>query len=191
MCSPAPYRGHRPKSQTYSIRFSLVAMLDSATTFKFGCEGTIRTCMNRVRAGYPGRLDDLATLRRERADTVCFLDKRSNRSLHHSSNFCSLLVNELPPLLTFQTGCRGAIRTPVSGFKVQSPATRRPGIKLSAVSLSCTARTRRPIHRGCGRVGGDLCEHGPLSRGDLRRAHNTAPMRAQFQNHRVQLLACS
>ena len=26
-------------------------------------------------------------LRREPADTVCFLDKRSNRSLHHSSNF--------------------------------------------------------------------------------------------------------
>ena len=48
--------------------------------------------MNRVRAGYPGQLDDLAILRREPADTVCFLDKRSNRSLHHSSNFSSLLV---------------------------------------------------------------------------------------------------
>ncbi len=58
--------------------------------------------MNRVRAGYPGQLDDLAILRREPADTVCFLDKRSNRSLHHSSNFPPLLLNELPPLLTFK-----------------------------------------------------------------------------------------
>src|SRR5881296_722281 len=39
---------------------------------------------------------------------------------------------------------------PVPGFKVQSPATRRPGITLSAVSLSCTARIARQIHRGCG-----------------------------------------
>ncbi len=52
--------------------------------------------MNRVRAGYPGQLDDLATMRREPADTVCFLDKRSNRSLHHSSNSVALL-SELPP----------------------------------------------------------------------------------------------
>ena len=51
--------------------------------------------MNRVRAGYPGQLNDLAILRREPADTVCFLDKRSNRSLHHSSILSSLLVNEL------------------------------------------------------------------------------------------------
>jgi hypothetical protein len=58
--------------------------------------------MNRFRAGYPGQLNDLATMRRERADTVCFLDKRSNRSPHHSSNFSSLLANELPPLLTFK-----------------------------------------------------------------------------------------
>ncbi len=50
--------------------------------------------MNRVRAGYPSQLDDLATVRREPADTVCFLDKRSNRSLHHSSNSeqCSLVA---------------------------------------------------------------------------------------------------
>src|SRR5580658_7420649 len=83
-------------------RQSGVLPLDSATTFEFGCEGTIRTCMNRFRVGYPTQLDDLAILRREPADTVCFLDKRSNRSLHHSSNFSSLLVNELPPLLTFK-----------------------------------------------------------------------------------------
>ena len=83
-------------------RQSGVLPLDSATTFEFGCEGTIRTCMNRFRAGYPTQLDDLAILRREPADTVCFLDKRSNRSLHHSSNSSSLLVNELPPLLTFK-----------------------------------------------------------------------------------------
>src|SRR5690348_15849611 len=47
---------------------------------KCGCDGTIRTCMNRVIAGDPGQLNDLAILRREPADTVCFLDKRSNRS---------------------------------------------------------------------------------------------------------------
>src|SRR4029077_17974743 len=58
--------------------------------------------MNRVRAGYPSQLDDLATLRREPPDTVCFLDKRSNRSLHHSSNFSPLLLHELPLLLTFK-----------------------------------------------------------------------------------------
>jgi hypothetical protein len=55
--------------------------------------------MNRVRAGYPGQLDDLAISRRERADTECFLDKRSNRSLHHSSNFSSMFFSELPPSL--------------------------------------------------------------------------------------------
>jgi hypothetical protein len=43
--------------------------------------------MNRVRAGYPGQLDDLAIVRRrEPSEYVCFLDKRSNPSLHHSSN---------------------------------------------------------------------------------------------------------
>ena len=41
-------------------RQSGILPLDSAT-FKFGCEGTIRTCMNRVRAGYPNQLNDLAT----------------------------------------------------------------------------------------------------------------------------------
>src|SRR5438552_5044204 len=58
--------------------------------------------MNRVRAGYPGQLNDLATMRREPADTVCFLHKRSNRSLHHSSNFSPLLANERPPLRLFK-----------------------------------------------------------------------------------------
>ena len=142
--------------------------------------------MNRVRAGYPGQLDDLATLRREPAGTVCFLDKRSNRSLHHSSNFSPLLVNELPPLLTFQTGCRGAIRTPVPGFKVQGPATRRPGITLSARLLSCIAHTAPPNHRRCGLVSSDLYAHHLPSRGDLRRARNRAPMQARFQTLRVQ-----
>jgi hypothetical protein len=32
---------------------------------------------------------------------VCFLDKRSNCSLHHSSKFSLLLVNELPPFADF------------------------------------------------------------------------------------------
>ncbi len=52
---------------------------DPATDLKcFGCEGTIRTCMNRVRAGYPGQLDDLAVSqleRREHSDTVFFLER--------------------------------------------------------------------------------------------------------------------
>jgi hypothetical protein len=135
-----------PSSKGRSRSYSLTAVV---VVPGFGCEGTIRTCMNRVSAGYPGQLDDLAILRREPVDTVCFLDKRSNRSPHHSSNFSPSSVNALPPLLTFQTGCRGAIRTPVPGFKVQGPATRRPGITLSAVSLSCTAHIRWPDHRSC------------------------------------------
>ena len=142
--------------------------------------------MNRVRAGYPGRLDDLAILRREPADTVCFLDKRSNRSLHHSSNFSPLLVNELPPLLTFQTGCRGAIRTPVPGFKVQGPATRRPGITLSAELLSCTVHTTPLIHRRCGQASGDPFAHNSPIRGDRLRVRNKAPMQARSQSLRVQ-----
>ena len=115
--------------------------------------------MNRFRAGYPTQLDDLAILRRERADTVCFLDKRSNRSLHHSSNFSPSLVNELPPLLTSQTGCRGAIRTPVPGFKVQGPSTRRPGITLLAVSPSCNVCTTPPTRRRCGQASCDPLAH--------------------------------
>jgi hypothetical protein len=142
--------------------------------------------MNRVRAGYPGQLDDLATLRRERADTVYFLDKRSNRSLHHSSNLSPSLVNELPPLLTLQTGCRGAIRTPVPGFKVQGPSIRRPGIKLSAVSLSCIARTTLPIHPRCGQVGCGLYARDLPTRGDHRRSRNKAPNQARFQSLRVE-----
>src|SRR5260370_35953770 len=96
--------------------------------------------MNRVRAGYPCQLDDLAILRREPADTACFLGKRRKRSLHHCSNFSPKLVKKLPPLLTFQTGCRGASRKPVTGFKVQGPAPRRPVITLSTSMLSCTPR---------------------------------------------------
>ena len=78
-----------------------------------------------------------------------FLSRRSNRSLHHSSNFSSMdfLLSS-----RCQDGRRGAIRTPVSGFKIQGPATRRPGITLSAELLSCTAHTTPPIHRRCGRA---------------------------------------
>ena len=36
-------------------------------------------------------------LRREPAATVCFLSKRSNRNLHHSSNLSSMFFSELPP----------------------------------------------------------------------------------------------
>ena len=35
-----------------------------------GCEGRIRTCMNRVRAGDPSQLNDLANVRREQSVTV-------------------------------------------------------------------------------------------------------------------------
>src|SRR5437870_5375232 len=130
--------------------------------------------MNRVRAGYPTQLDDLAILRREPADTVCFLDKRSNRSLHYSSNFYPLLVNELPPSLTSQTGCRGAIRTPVPGFKVQGPATRRPGITLSARLLSCTGHTTPPTHPRCGQAFGDQYAHDSPIRGGRFRVRSRA-----------------
>ena len=80
-----------------------------------------------------------------------------------------------------RTGCRGAIRTPVPGFKVQGPATRRPGIKLSAVSLSCSARTTPPIHQGCGLTCVDLYGQYPPIRCDRHRARNTAPMRPDFK----------
>jgi hypothetical protein len=85
--------------------------------------------MNRVRAGYPGQLDDLANLRREPADTVCFLDKRSNRSLHHSSNLSLTLVNELPPLLTFKLAAGERFERPYPDSKsrvlpLDDPASR-------------------------------------------------------------------
>ena len=85
--------------------------------------------MNRVRAGYPGQLNDLANLRREPADTVGFLDKRSNRSLHHSSNFSSSLVNELPPLLTFKLAAGERFERPYPDSKsrvlpLDDPASR-------------------------------------------------------------------
>ena len=85
--------------------------------------------MNRVRAGYPGQLDDLATMRREPADTVCFLDKRSNRSLHHSSNFSPLLVNKLPPWLTLKLAAGERFERPYPDSKsrvlpLDDPASR-------------------------------------------------------------------
>jgi hypothetical protein len=85
--------------------------------------------MNRFRAGYPTQLDDLAILRREPADTVCFLDKRSNRSLHHSSNFSSSLVNELPPLLTLKLAAGERFERPYPDSKsrvlpLDDPASR-------------------------------------------------------------------
>src|ERR1700676_2993786 len=85
-----------------------------------------------------------------------------------------------------RTGCRGEIRTPVPGFKVQGPATRRPGITLSAVLLSCTVRTTPPIHRRCGQVSCDPYAHDPPSRGVLLRVRNRTPMQAGFQSLRVQ-----
>jgi hypothetical protein len=90
-----------------------------------------------------------------------------------------------------RAGCRGAIRTPVPGFKIQGPATRRPGITLSAQLLSCTAHTTPLIHQRYGQVSGDPYEHDPPARDDLRRDRNKPPMQAQFQSLRVQSLACS
>ena len=77
--------------------------------------------------------------------------------------------------------------------RIQSPgpASGRPGITFSVVSLSCTARTIRPTLRRCGQVACGPYAHDLLTRGDHRRAHNRAPMRAQFQNHRVQSFGCS
>jgi hypothetical protein len=85
-----------------------------------------------------------------------------------------------------RTGCRGAIRTPVPGFKVQGPATRRPGITLSARLLSCTARTTPPIHRRCGRASCDPYAHDPPIRDDPRRDRSKAPTQARHQSLRVQ-----
>ena len=85
--------------------------------------------MNRVRAGYPSQLDDLAILRREPADTVYFLDKRSNRSLHHSSDFSRLFPNEHPPLLTFKLAAGERFERPYPDSKsrvlpLDDPASR-------------------------------------------------------------------
>src|SRR5215471_507485 len=60
-------RGPRPVAVATGVepvppdRQSGILPLDSATAFKLGCEGTIRTCMNRVRAGDPIQLNDLAS----------------------------------------------------------------------------------------------------------------------------------
>src|SRR5947209_9191154 len=68
-------------------------------------------------------------LRREPADTVCVLDKRSNRSLHHSSNFSPFLVNELPLLLTFKLAAGERFERPYPDSKsrvlpLDDPASR-------------------------------------------------------------------
>jgi len=57
--------------------------------------------------------------------------------------------------------------------------------------LSCTARTKRPIHRRCARVFCDPYAHGPPIRGDRRRDRSKAPMQALSQSLRVQSLVCS
>jgi hypothetical protein len=148
--------------------------------------------MNRVRAGYPGQLDDLATLRREPVDTVCFFPREVTVAFTTPRPMCKsflttfLLVTRLP---TF--GRRGAIRTPVSGFKVQSPATRRPGITPSAVWLSCTVRRTPPIHRRYGPVSCDLYAHDPPSRDDLHHVRSRVPKLVRSQSLRVQSLVWS
>jgi hypothetical protein len=90
-----------------------------------------------------------------------------------------------------RTGCRGAIRTPVPGFKIQGPATRRPGITPLVVSPSCNVCTTPLIHRRRGRVSCDPYVRDPPTRGDLRRDRSKAPMQAQFQSLRVQSFVCS
>src|SRR5581483_1022409 len=128
----------------------------------------------------------------ERQSAILPID-HSSGSLPWTRTTISAFRAQRPPIWTkreFQncqrTGCRGAIRTPVPGFKVQGPATRRPGIKLSAVSLSCTARTTQQIHQGCGPAVCDRCEHDLQVRNDLRRDRNTALKQARFQSLRVQ-----
>src|SRR5215469_3015415 len=88
-------------------------------------------------------------------------------------------------------GTMTPIRASSARFKVQSPATDDPSIKLAAVSPSCTVRTTPRIHRGCSRDVCDRCEHSPQVHGDLRRDRNTARTQARFQNHQVQSFACS
>jgi hypothetical protein len=63
---------------------------------------------------------------------VCFLDKRSNRSLHHSSNFSSLLVNERPPLRFFKLAAGERFERPYPDSKsrvlpLDDPASRFQG----------------------------------------------------------------
>ena len=58
-----------------------------------------------------------------------FLSKRSNHSLHHSSNFSALLVNELPPLLTFKLAAGERFERPYPDAKsrvlpLDDPASR-------------------------------------------------------------------
>jgi hypothetical protein len=58
-----------------------------------------------------------------------FLSKRSNRSLHHSSNLSPLLVNELPPVLTFQLAAGERFERPYPDSKsrvlpLDDPASR-------------------------------------------------------------------
>jgi hypothetical protein len=55
---------------------------------------------------------------------------------------------------------------PFSGFEVQSPTIRRLGITLSAVSLSCIARTIPWTRRGCALVARGLYAHVPPAHGD-------------------------
>ena len=90
-----------------------------------------------------------------------------------------------------RTGCRGAIRTPVPGFKVQGPATRRPGITLSAVSLSCSEHTRPPTHRRCGQAFCDRYGRDLPTRGDLRHDRSKAQLQARSQNRQLRSLVCS
>src|SRR5258708_4361315 len=55
--------------------------------------------MNRVRAGYPSQLNDLAILRREPADTVCFVPREvtvaftTPRISRHCSSMSFLLAD--------------------------------------------------------------------------------------------------
>ena len=141
--------------------------------------------MNRVRAGYPSQLDDLATLGGNRR-IRCVFSTREVTVAFTTPRILFLLFSEPPFARVSKTGCRGAIRTPVPGFKVQGPATRRPGITLSAILLSCTVCTTLPIHRCCGRACCDPYGHDPPIRDDPLLERSKAPMQARFQSLRVQ-----
>ena len=86
--------------------------------------------MNRVRAGYPSQLDDLATLRREPADTVCFFPREVTVTFTTPRiSLSRLLLNEHPPLLTFKLAAGDRFERPYPDSKsrvlpLDDPASR-------------------------------------------------------------------
>ena len=80
--------------------------------------------MNRVRAGYPDQLDDLANLRREPADTVCFFPREVTVA---SSKLSSVHFPPLPHISKLAAGERFERPYPDSKSRVlplDDPASR-------------------------------------------------------------------